>query len=242
MTKQAYLTFFEHLEELRKRLVISLVFVGIGTAFGLFYSDTVLKFLLSPIESQIDQVYFFSPAEAFVVKLKVAFLFGLLVTSPGTISQIWLFFSPALRSNEKRVLLPLIFVSPCLFLSGVLFCFYLAMPYALRFLIGMQTDFLRPIISVENYIDLFFGMLVAFGACFILPIFIVALAFWGILTFNMLNKCQRHAIVVIFVVAAVATPTPDIMGQMILALPLLLLFEISVLGSKLVEVFGKKKR
>ena len=241
MAQQIYLTFFEHLEELRKRLVISLALVGIGTVAGFFYSDAVLKFLLMPIESKINQVYFFSPAEAFVVKFKVAFLFGVITASPGVISQLWLFLSPALHTKEKRTLIPLVLVTSLLFLSGVLFCFYLAMPYALQFLIGMQTDFLKPIISIKNYIDLLFGMLFAFGFCFTLPIFVMVLAFWGVLNSRTLNKYQRHVIVGIFIIAAVVTPTPDFTGQIMLAIPLLLLFEMSVLGCRGIEWFKRKR-
>jgi len=240
VAQQVYLTFFEHLEELRKRFVISLVLIGLGTAAGFFYSDAVLKFLLMPIESKINQVYFFSPTEAFVVKFKVAFLFGVIVASPGVISQLWLFLSPALHTKEKRVMIPLIVVTSFLFLSGVFFCFYLAMPYALQFLIGMQTDFLKPIISIKNYIDLLFGMLFAFGFCFTLPLFVVVLAFWGALNSRTLNKYQRHVIVGIFIIAAVATPTPDFTGQILLVVPLLLLFELSVIGCRAIEWFKRK--
>ena len=241
MAQQVYLTFFEHLEELRKRLVISLALIGLGTAAGFFYSDAVLKFLLTPIESKIDQVYFFSPAEAFVVKFKVAFLFGVIVASPGVISQLWLFLSPALHTREKRAMIPLVVVTSFLFLSGVFFCFYLAMPYALQFLIGMQTDFLKPLLSIKNYVDLLFGMLIAFGFCFTLPIFVMMLAFWGVLNSRVLNKYQRHAILGIFIIAAVVTPTPDFTGQILLAVPLLLLFELSVVGCRAIEWFKQKR-
>ena len=241
MAQQVYLTFFEHLEELRKRLVISLALIGLGTAAGFFYSDAALKFLLTPIESKIDQVYFFSPAEAFVVKFKVAFLFGVIAASPGVISQLWLFLSPALHAKEKRALIPLVVVTSFLFLSGVFFCFYLVMPTALQFLVGMQTDFLKPLLSIKNYVDLLFGMLLAFGFCFTLPIFVVVLAFWGVLNSGTLNKYQRHVIVGIFIIAAVVTPTPDFTGQILLAVPLLLLFELSVIGCRAIEWFKKKR-
>lgn len=240
MAQPVYLTFFEHLEELRKRLIISLTLVGLGTVVGFFYSDAILKFLLAPIESKINQVYFFSPTEAFVVKCKVSFLFGVIVTSPAVISQLWLFLSPALHKKEKRALIPLVVVTSFLFLSGVFFCFYLAMPYALQFLIGLQTDFLKPLLSVKNYIDLLFGMLFAFGFCFTLPVFVMGLAFGGVLTFKTLNQYQRHVIVAIFVLAAVLTPTPDFIGQIILAIPLLLLFEMSVLGCLGIEWVKRK--
>ena len=241
MAQQVYLTFFEHLEELRKRLVISLALIGLGTAAGFFYSDAALKFLLTPIESKIDQVYFFSPAEAFVVKFKVAFLFGVIAASPGVISQLWLFLSPALHAKEKRALIPLVVVTSFLFLSGVFFCFYLVMPTTLQFLVGMQTDFLKPLLSIKNYVDLLFGMLLAFGFCFTLPVFVAALAFWGVLNSRTLNKYQRHVIVGIFIVAAVVTPTPDFTGQILLAVPLLLLFELSVIGCRAIEWFKRKR-
>ena len=229
------LTFFEHLDELRKRLIVSFAAVLISMAGAFFYSDRLLEILVKPILAGANEVYFFSPAEAFVVKLKIAFLTGLVVASPVVMSQLWLFISPALYEREKKLMVPVIFLTSFLFLAGVLFCFFLVMPSALNFLMGMQTAFLKPMISVSEYVGFLSMMLLAFGAAFNLPVFIMTLVFLGLLDSKTLNRYQRHAVILFFIAAAVMTPGPDIVSQLLLALPLVLLFELSVMGAWVIE-------
>ncbi len=234
------LTFFGHLEELRRRLLVSVgvVFAGTGVAYA--YSEKILKFLIAPIAAEMDRIYFFSPTEAFVVRIQAAFFTSLLVTSPFLISQIWFFVSPALYRNEKKILIPLILITSSLFLSGALFSFFLVVPAALKFLIGMQTEFLSPMISLTHYIGFLSGLSLAFGIAFNLPVFIIALVLLGLLNSKTLFQYQRHAIVLIFIAAAILTPGPDIASQVLLALPLIILFEISFLASKAVEGLRRK--
>jgi sec-independent protein translocase protein TatC len=242
MTRSAYLTFFEHLDELRKRMTISLVALLIGTIAGCYYADPSLRLLLQPVAPEIHEFYFFSPTAAFLVKFKIALLLGFLVASPVVISQLWLFVSPGLRGKEKKMVIPLIGVTSILFLLGAFFCFYVVIPFAFKFLIGMRTDYLKPMISIENYMDFLFGMLLGFGVSFNMPVFIMAFVYAGLLNVKMLNRYQRHIIVLIFIVAAVLTPTPDISGQLMLAVPLVVLFELSIIGSWLIERLRKKNR
>ncbi len=241
MARTVYLTFFEHLDELRKRVLISLVALLVGTVAGCYYSDPALKFLLQPALSEIQNFYFFSPASAFMIKFKIALLLGFIIVSPVLISQLWLFVSPALHGKEKKMVLPLILMTSALFLCGVVFCFLVVIPFAFKFLIGMQTDYLKPMISIESYMDFLFGLLLAFGVSFNMPIFILAFVAVGILKVSMLNRYQRHIMVLIFILAAILTPTPDISGQLMLAIPLVLLFELSVIGSWVIERLRKQK-
>ncbi len=242
MKNPAYLTFFEHLDELRKRIVISLIALLVGTIIGCFFSDPLLRILLEPVTSEIHEFYFFSPAVAFLIKFKVALIAGFLLASPIIISQLWFFVSPGLRAKEKRVIVPLIVVTSVLFILGVLFCFYIVIPFTFKFLVGMQTDFLKPMISIESYMNFLFGMLLAFGISFNMPVFIMAFVFAGLLKVKTLNRYQRHIIVVIFIIAAVLTPTPDISGQLMLAIPLTVLFELSIVGSWFIETIRHKDR
>ena len=228
MTRKTHFTFVEHLGELRKRVLIALGAMLAGTCLGYFVSDGALRLFLKPIRDQIGQAYFFSPAEAFVVKMKVAIFLGTLIASPVILGQLWLFVSPALTLKERKSFLPLVGVTSVFFLAGVLFCFYLVMPSALGFLMGMQSDYLKPMISVTEYISFLFGMSLAFGAAFNMPVVILSLTQAGILKSATLNRYQRHAVVLIFIAAAVLTPGPDIASQLLLAIPLLALFEISV--------------
>ena len=140
------------------------------------------------------------------------------------------------------MILPLIFMTTLLFLCGVFFCFYIVIPFAFKFLIGLQTDFLKPMISIESYMDFLFGLLLAFGISFNMPVFIMAFVYVGVLRVRLLNRYQKHIVVLIFVIAALLTPTPDISGQLLLAIPLVLLFELSVVGSWLIERMRKKKK
>lgn len=230
-------SFFEHLEELRRRLFIALGAVLAGAGFGYFFSDRALTYLLRPIRTEIGQAYFFSPAEALVVKLKVALLLGVLAAAPVLFWQFWQFISPALFRNEKQFFLGLVVVTSALFLAGAFFCFYGVLPVALRFLVGMQSDVLQPMISITEYLSFLAGMSVAFGIAFNLPVVILGLVKAGVLNSRMLGHYQRHAIVLIFIAAAVLTPGPDIASQLLLAAPLLVLFEGSVL---LAGIFEKK--
>ncbi len=242
MTKPIYLTFFEHLDELRKRIIISLIALLIGTLAACYYSAAALRILLQPVTSEIHEFYFFSPAAAFMVKFKIALLLGFLAASPVIISQLWLFVSPGLHGKEKKLVIPLIGVTSALFLSGAFFCFTLVIPYIFKFLVGMQTEFLKPMISIESYMNFLFGMMLAFGISFNMPVFIIAFVLVGLLSVKTLNRYQRHIVVLIFILAAVLTPTPDISGQLMLAVPLVLLFELSIVGSWIIEKLRKREK
>lgn len=223
------LTYFEHLEELRRRLLVSVVAVAAGTFIGTFFSDRALRHFLRPIRDQIGQAYFFSPAEALVVKLKVALLLGVLLAVPVLLAQFWIFVSPALFQKERKIFLTLVGVTSALFISGALFCFYGVLPVALRFLMGMRSDVLIPMISITEYVSFLTGMSIAFGIAFNLPVVILSLVKAGVLNSTLLRHYQKHAIVLIFIAAAVLTPGPDIASQFMLAAPLFILFEGSVL-------------
>lgn len=239
MTSPSALNFFEHLEELRKRILIGLGALLAGTLLGYLGSDRVLEFLLSPILGQIGEAYFFSPAEGLLVKLKVAFFVGTLLSSPVLFWQFWLFVSPAFYQKEKWAFLFLVSVTVALFVSGALFSFYVVLPPALRFFVGMRTPYLKPMISVTEYISFLSGMSLAFGVAFNLPVVLLGLTRAGILNGAMLRQYRRHAVVLIFIVAAILTPGPDIASQLMLAAPLFVLFEASVLLTKVFEP-GKK--
>ena len=241
MAQDPRLTFVGHLDEFRRRLILALVAVAVSAVACYFWSDHLLLLLTAPIRSVIPQVYFFSPAEAFLVRTKVACFVGLLIASPVVLAQLWFFLSPALYGNEKKTVLPLIFVTSLLFVTGAWFCYALVMPAALRFLIGMQTEFLRPMVSMTEYISFLSGMMFAFGCGFNLPVVVVAVVSTGLVSVKTLNKFHRHAVVLIFIAAAVLTPTPDISGQLLLAVPMTLLFELSVAAAFFVEMARKSK-
>ena len=239
---QGLLPFFGHLEEFRRRLIVCLAAIGAGAAFSFFYIDEMMALLLQPVRPLVGQIYFFSPTDAFVTKVKVALLAGLLIASPLIVCQFWLFVSPAMHEREKRALLPVVFITSFLFLTGALFSFFQVIPVALDFLIGQQTFYLRPLVSIQEYLGFISGMMIAFGVSFNLPVFIMALVLSGLVTFKTLQLYQRHIIVLIFIAAAVLTPGPDIASQLMLGAPLIFLFQISLLAAWLVERSQKKKK
>ncbi len=243
MARQFYGTFFEHLDELRQRLIISLAAFFVCILPPMVYSDHLLNWLVTPLVREVPSVYFFSPADAFIVKIKVSLLAAVVFSSPVILGQLWLFVLPALYSNEKKVLFPLIVISTFLFILGAIFSFFGVIPLTLHFLIGMQSEFMKPLVSASEYISFLTSMVFAFGVAFNLPVFILVLVGSGLVNAKILNKFQRWAIVSIFILAAVLTPGPDVASQLLLAIPLFILFEISVVGAVILEkIKGRKSQ
>ncbi len=162
----------------------------------------------------------------------------MLIASPVIFWQIWKFVAPGLYKHEKRLLLPFSFLSALCFIGGAAFGYFVVFPPAFRFLLGYSADFLTPMPAVKEYFSLSLRLLIAFGVVFELPILMVFLAKLGIVDVPFLNKNRKYAILINFIIAAVLTPTPDIVNQMLMGVPLLVLYEISVVA---VWIFGRKK-
>jgi sec-independent protein translocase protein TatC len=161
-----------------------------------------------------------------------------LIASPVIFWQIWKFVAPGLYKHEKRLLLPFSFLSSLCFLGGAAFGYFVVFPPAFRFLLGYSADFLSPMPAVNEYFSLSLRLLIAFGVIFELPILMVFLAKIGIVDVAFLNKNRKYAILINFIIAAVLTPTPDVVNQMLMGVPLLVLYEVSVIA---VWLFGRKK-
>jgi sec-independent protein translocase protein TatC len=213
-----------HLEELRSRLIRSLLALVVG--FGLCYafSDRLLEVLWRPVGREL---VFIAPTEAFFAHLKVAFLAGLIVAWPYICYQIWAFVSPGLYQQERRYTLPFVVGGTIMFLLGGVFVYTLILPYGMAFLLGYGGAQLLPMISVGAYVSFSVRLFIAFGAIFQLPLVVVLLTKLGILTPQMLSKNRKYVIVVSFLVAAILTP-PDVFTQVLMAVPLLALFEVSI--------------
>jgi len=168
----------------------------------------------------------------------LALVCGVLIASPVIFWQIWKFVAPGLYKHEKRLLLPFSFLSALCFIGGAAFGYFVVFPPAFRFLLGYTTDFLTPMPAVKEYFSLSLRLLIAFGVVFELPILMVFLAKMGIVDVPFLNKYRKYAILINFIIAAILTPTPDIVNQMLMGVPLLVLYEVSVVA---VWIFGRKK-
>jgi sec-independent protein translocase protein TatC len=169
--------------------------------------------------------------------LKLALVCGVLLASPVIFSQIWRFVAPGLFKHEKRVLIPFTVLSTICFLSGAAFGYLVVFPPAFRFLVGYNNDFLTSLPSVTEYFSLALHLLIAFGVIFEMPVFMVFLAKVGLVNVAFLNRNRKYSILINFIVAAILTPTPDVINQVLMAVPLMILYEISVIA---VWAFGRK--
>ena len=232
--------FTAHLEELRKRLITSFIAVGIG--FGLCYGfkEKLFQILTQPLITVMQEgetlIYTGLP-EAFFTFLKVSFLGGLMIASPVIIYQFWMFVAPGLYDREKRLLLPIVFLSTIFFVGGALFGYFIVFPYGFQFFLGFATETIRPMPSMKEYLSFSAKLLLAFGLVFELPLVITFLARLGIVSVPFLKKNRKYALLLFFVGAAILTP-PDVVTQIMMALPLMLLYEISIIGAR---IFGRKK-
>ena len=222
-----------HLTELRKRLIRSLIAIGIGSCIAYYFIEDIMHLLTGPA----GKLYYMQPAEAFFTYIKVAIFVGFLIALPVVLYQIWRFVLPALIGMERYLLSVIVPVSLILFLAGIAFSFFLVLPAAVKFLVGFSTQELQPMFSIKQYFDFVIAFLLPFGFIFELPLAIVLLAKVGIVSSKFLAKQQRIVIFLTFVIGAVISPTPDIFSQCMIAIPMILLYEISYV----IVRFGMKK-
>jgi len=227
------MSFLDHLEELRKRIFYSLIAVVVGFFACWGYHEFIFSLMQKPILEALranglaEKLVYLNPTDAFNLYLKLAFLAGLFVTSPFVLYQVWLFISPGLYRNEKRYVFPFMFSTIGLFLSGGYFGYKIVFPAALEFLIGFGKQF-TPMITIHEYTDLFLSVILGLGVVFELPIVIFFLALMGVVSAGWMWKNIRYAILAIFIVAAILTPTPDILNMCIFAAPMVGLYLLSI--------------
>ncbi len=240
MDEESKLPFTAHLEELRKRLIVCFVAVGIGFVISYGFKEYLFQILVHPLVKVMppgDSLIFTGLPEAFFTYLKVAFLAGLMLAAPIIIYEFWIFVAPGLYDKEKRLMLPIVFLSSFFFIGGALFGYFLVFPWGFKFFLGFATETIRPMPSMKEYLGFSAKLLLAFGLVFELPLVITFLARLGIVSVDFLKKNRKYALLLFFVGAAILTP-PDVVTQIMMALPLMLLFEISIIGAR---IFGKKK-
>ena len=228
-----------HLQELRKRLILSFVAVGAGFALCYAFAEKIFDVLSAPLLEKMPaggSLIFTSVAEAFFTYMKVAFIAGLILASPFVLYQIWAFVAPGLYRHEKRYAVPFVLAGSFFFALGIFFAYYVALPVGFKFLLGFATDFIKPLPSMKEYLSFSIKFLLAFGLVFEFPVVLVLLARIGVIDAKTLARQRKYAILLIFIFAAVLTP-PDIISQVLVAIPLMGLYELSILLSK---IFGKK--
>jgi len=236
------MSFIAHLEELRKRLIVCFVAVFITCALAYGFKERIFQILMKPLISAMapgQKMIFTGLAEAFFCYIKTAFIAGLLMAVPVIMYQLWLFVAPGLYDKEKRLLLPFVFLSSFFFIGGALFGYFICLPYAFKYLMSFGNDYVKPLPSMKEYLSLASTLLFAFGCTFELPLVLTLLAKARLVTASFLARYRKYAVLLIFIAAAIITPTPDPVNQCLLALPLCLLYEVGIIGAR---IFGKKEK
>ncbi|MBU0509176.1 twin-arginine translocase subunit TatC [bacterium] len=234
------MTFWEHLDELRRRLLWSLVAITVAAIAGFLLSDRALNFLIEPFRENVaGSLALLAPSDGFIVQIKMALVLGAVIASPIVAYELYGFIGVGLKSREKRWLWPVAMVATILFWGGVVFA-WLIFPTAIRFLGSFAGFGVQNLWSLKNYISLVLFLHLAFGIIFQLPLVIGLLIASGLVPSSFFRRNRRYAIVTIFILAALATPTTDALTMMLMVGPLLLLYEVSIWVGVMIE--GRRRR
>jgi sec-independent protein translocase protein TatC len=239
MTEETQIPFHAHLEELRTRLIRSFIAVAVGFIVSYAFKEQLFEILTAPLRSVMppgDKLIFTGLPEAFFTYLKAAFLSGILLAVPYITYEFWMFISPGLYRKEKKILIPVIMLSAFFFLGGAFFGYFVVFPYGFTFFLSFSSESLQALPSMREYLSFASKLLIAFGLVFELPLVITCLARFGMVTVPFLQKNRKYALLIFFAGAAILTP-PDVVTQIMMAFPLMLLYEISIIGAK---IFGRK--
>ena len=224
MDEARELSLVGHLSELRKRLIIIAVAVIVGTCISYYYVDLLLEILLKPA----GKLYYMRPTEAFFTYMKVSVVGGLGIAAPIILHQIWLFVKPALTVREKQLSNWILPVAIGLFGIGIVFSYFLVLPAAVKFFMGFATDELQPMFSIGQYMDFVLSFVLPFGLIFELPLILIILGYFNLITSRFLKTKRKIFILISFIIGAVISPTPDMFSQTMIALPMILLYETSL--------------
>lgn len=219
------MTLTEHLGELRRRILHSLAALAVGTIISSFYIDEIVAVLTAPAAN----LYYMRPAEAFFIYVKIALACGVLIAAPVLFYELWAFLVPALTGKERSALMLFVPSSVLLFWAGIAFAYFFVFPQGLNFFTTFAGGNIAPMLSIESYLDFFLMLVVPFGFIFNLPMVLIVLAQMGVVSSQLLKCGRRYMIVASFILAAIITPTPDVVTQTLLAVPMILLYE----GSRL---------
>jgi len=218
-------TIVEHLDELRRRIIYVLISVGITSAGAYYFRQKILDFITKT--GGIEELVFIKPAEAFIVVIKLSLLVGIVAAMPYILYQVWKYVGIALKKNERKYLIYFGPLSYVLFLCGAAFAFKGVLPLGIKFLLSFASENITPMITLNDYVSFLGKMITAFGLMFELPLVVLLLSKLGIVTPDTLKRFRKYAIVGIFLMAAILTP-PDVVSQIMLAIPILLMYEISI--------------
>ena len=235
------MSFLDHLDELRKRIIRSVLFLLGGFLICATFVQQLFDFIMRPMQALLppgQKLVYTEPSEAFVLYIQVAALAGLLLASPGIMAQVWLFIAPGLYQHEKKVAIPFVLMSSSFFIMGAAFGHYVVFPMTWKFFVGFSSDYVAFMPRIEPAFGMYLKLLLGMGLVFQMPTLVLFLARMGVLTAGFMLKHFKYAFLAIFIIAAVVTPGGDPMSQTALAAPMVVLYLFSIL---LAWLFGKKK-
>jgi len=237
-TSESEMTFLEHLEEFRWRVIYSLIGIVIATVVAWVFIDFLVeKVLLLPASEAKIHLQNLKPFGQLFIYLQVAFIAGFILSIPNFFYHFWKFISPALKSSEKKYVVWIVLFSSICFLTGIVFAYYVMLPFTLKFAAQFGTEIIENNFSIDEYFSIIFSVMLAAGLVFELPMLSFFLSKIGILNPSIMRRFRRHSIVTIMILSAILTPGTDPVAQVLLAIPLVLLYEISIFVSK---IFSKK--
>jgi sec-independent protein translocase protein TatC len=237
----AKMSFLEHLDELRKRIIYSALSIGVGFLIAFMFVQQLFDFVMRPLQAGLPagaKLVYTEPTEAFVLYIQIAAIAGLVIALPLVMAQVWLFIAPGLYAHEKKMALPFILMSSGFFIAGAAFSHYVVFPLTWKFFVSFTSDYLTFMPRIEPAFSLYIKMLLAFGLVFQMPTIVLFLARMGVVTAGFLWRQIKYAILAIFIIAAVITPSGDMFTQTAMAGPMVGLYLLSIL---LAWLFGKKK-
>ena len=258
MAETKMMSFLGHLGDLRKKITVSLIATCVTFMVSFNYSEQLLESLMFPLRYTLDfsvtkmymyfipqdklhntKLVFLAPAEGFWMNMKIAMVAALILALPVIFQQLWSFISPGLHGKEKKYVVPFVITATALFVVGGAFCFFIVLPFAMGFLLTYKVgNFMMPLLSVGQYVDFCLKFILAFGAVFELPIIILFATRMGLITTQTLAKNRRYAILIAFIIAAILTPTPDAFNQTLMAVPMIILYEVGILAAR---IFVRRK-
>ncbi len=236
------MSFLEHLDELRKRLIYSLLSLGVGVGIACLFIERIYNFVMMPMQKMLPaggKLIYTEAPEAFMLYIRIAIIAGLVIAAPLIMIQLWLFISPALYSRERRFAVPFVLLASTGFIGGAAFAHYVVFPTMWRFFASFSTDFIAFMPRIEDAFGLYIKMVVGMALVFQMPTIVFFLAKLGIVTGWMMLNYFKYAVLGIFIVAAAITPSPDMASQIIVAVPMVALYVVSILVAM---IFGKRKK
>jgi sec-independent protein translocase protein TatC len=225
------MSFLEHLDELRKRLINVVYSLIAGCVIAFIFIGKIFDFIMRPLQEMLPDggtLIFTSGAEPFMLYVKIGFLAGIFISSPLILWQVWKFIAPGLYTHEKKFAIPFVLMSTIFFVTGGLFAHYVAFPWTWKFFISWGTDYMKFMPKIDEAFSLYTKMLLGFGIIFEMPTLVLFLARMGVVTARLLARYFKYAFLAIFIIAAVISPGTDMMSQLMMAAPMLILYIFSI--------------